>query len=166
MKLSPPPHTHTHAYIYIYIYVCVCMCVCVLLQYVMAVPTSPSKTGLQKTTTYYARVWTSLKTLSRDQKQKFRKKFKNRFSEAPSLSPPLVWFKDELHHTLFPGSLRLMWDPYNLTMNRDAKVTISLWGYKVCSALRQENGATTLSITTLGITALDSECFYTECHLC
>ena len=31
---------------------------------------------------------------------------------------------------LDPGSLRLMWDPYNLTMNRDAKVSISLWGYK------------------------------------
>jgi hypothetical protein len=42
----------------------------------------------------------------------------------------LVWFKDELHHTLDPGSLRLNWDPYNLTMNRDAKVTISLWGYQ------------------------------------
>lgn len=53
------------------------------------------------------------------------------FSEPPSVSPPLVWFKDEtLHHTLDPGSLTLMWDPYNLTMNRDAKVTISLWGYK------------------------------------
>ena len=52
------------------------------------------------------------------------------FVEPPNVSPELVWFKDELVHTLDPGSLRLMWDPYNLTMNRDAKVTISLWGYK------------------------------------
>ena len=52
------------------------------------------------------------------------------FVEPPNVSPELVWFKDEKHHYLDPGSLRLMWDPYNLTMNRDAKVTISLWGYK------------------------------------
>ena len=67
----------------------------------------------------------------RKQTEKYYECFNDLFSEAPSVSPPLVWFKDELHHTLYPGSLRLMWDPYNLTMNRDAKVTVSLWGYKV-----------------------------------
>ena len=47
------------------------------------------------------------------------------------MSPPLVWFKDpKEYHKYNPGEMKLMWDPYNLTMNRDAKVSISLWGYK------------------------------------
>ncbi len=51
--------------------------------------------------------------------------------EPPSVSPPLVWFADESYHHWQPGDMKLMWDPYNLTMNRDASVSISLWGYRV-----------------------------------
>lgn len=57
-------------------------------------------------------------------------------SEPPNVSPPLVWFKDERFHLLSKDiveDLTLQWDPYNLTMNRDAKVTISLWGYRETS---------------------------------
>ena len=44
------------------------------------------------------------------------------FSETPSTSPQLVWFKDESYHELTPPSLQLNWDPFNLTMNEAAKV--------------------------------------------
>ena len=37
---------------------------------------------------------------------------------------------DNRHHELKPQELILQWDPFNLTMNRDAKVSISVWGYK------------------------------------
>ena len=52
------------------------------------------------------------------------------FSETPATSPHLVWFKDESYHQLEPGNLEINWDPFNLTMNMDAKVEISLWGYR------------------------------------
>ena len=42
----------------------------------------------------------------------------------------LVWFKDDAYHDLEPPELEINWDPFNLTMNKDAKVDISLWGYK------------------------------------
>ena len=32
-----------------------------------------------------------------------------------------------------------MWDPFNLTMRSDAKVTVSLWGYKVITAVTSGN---------------------------
>lgn len=51
--------------------------------------------------------------------------------EPPNVSPALVWFDDEQFHLTDPKDMILMWDPYNLTMNTEAKVTISLWGYKV-----------------------------------
>ena len=58
-------------------------------------------------------------------------KWKNSlFSETPATSPHLVWFKDESYHQLEPGNLEINWDPFNLTMNMDAKVEISLWGYR------------------------------------
>ena len=50
--------------------------------------------------------------------------------ETPANSPHMVWFKDESYHQLEPGSLEINWDPFNLTMNMDAKVEISLWGYR------------------------------------
>merc|ERR1719264_1406204 len=34
---------------------------------------------------------------------------------------------------LEPEVLNLMWDPFNLTMKSDAKVDISLWGYRETS---------------------------------
>jgi len=52
------------------------------------------------------------------------------YVETPSTSPELVWFENGDWHQLEPGSLEINWDPYNLTMNRDAKVEVSLWGYK------------------------------------
>jgi len=52
------------------------------------------------------------------------------FVETPAQSPPLVWFKDESYHEMEPEALELNWDPFNLTMHSDAKVEISLWGYK------------------------------------
>eukprot|EP00095_Tigriopus_kingsejongensis_P008816 maker-scaffold1015_size70757-snap-gene-0.10 protein:Tk08816 transcript:maker-scaffold1015_size70757-snap-gene-0.10-mRNA-1 annotation:"hypothetical protein DAPPUDRAFT_305821" len=51
------------------------------------------------------------------------------YVEPPNVSPPLVWFDDEQFHLVEPSEMNLMWDPYNLTMNAEAKVTISLWGY-------------------------------------
>lgn len=42
----------------------------------------------------------------------------------------MIWFEDESFHQYNPGEMKLQWDPFNLTMNRDAKVQISLWGYK------------------------------------
>lgn len=56
--------------------------------------------------------------------------FPHRTPEPPSVSPALVWFEDERYHEANPGELTLQWDPFNLTMNRDAQVSISLWGYK------------------------------------
>lgn len=50
--------------------------------------------------------------------------------ETPANSPHLVWFKDESYHELEPANLEINWDPFNLTMNMDAKVEISLWGYR------------------------------------
>ena len=55
-------------------------------------------------------------------------------TEPPNTSPQLVWFDTDNggdYHTYDPEMLMLKWDPYNLTMNTEAKVTISLWGYRV-----------------------------------
>ena len=38
------------------------------------------------------------------------------------MSPVLVWFKDDAYHQLEPPNLEINWDPFNLTMNKDAKV--------------------------------------------
>ena len=46
----------------------------------------------------------------------------------------MVWFDLDAggdFNTIDPENLMLRWDPYNLTMNLDASVTISLWGYRV-----------------------------------
>ena len=51
-------------------------------------------------------------------------------TETPANSPHNVWFKDESYHQLEPTNLEVNWDPFNLTMNLDAKVDISLWGYR------------------------------------
>eukprot|EP00096_Caligus_rogercresseyi_P016873 TRINITY_DN996_c0_g2_i3.p1 TRINITY_DN996_c0_g2~~TRINITY_DN996_c0_g2_i3.p1 ORF type:complete len:1255 (-),score=221.80 TRINITY_DN996_c0_g2_i3:184-3948(-) len=51
------------------------------------------------------------------------------YVEPPSVSPPLVWFEEDTFHQLDPGTMILNWDWKNLTMNFNAKVSISLWGY-------------------------------------
>ena len=46
----------------------------------------------------------------------------------------MVWFDLDAggdFNTIDPENLMLKWDPYNLTMNLEASVTISLWGYRV-----------------------------------
>jgi hypothetical protein len=45
------------------------------------------------------------------------------FAETPEVSPSMVWFKDESFHQTDPAQLELNWDPFNLTLNSDAKVT-------------------------------------------
>jgi hypothetical protein len=44
------------------------------------------------------------------------------FAETPEVSPSMVWFKDEAFHQTDPAQLELNWDPFNLTLNSDAKV--------------------------------------------
>jgi hypothetical protein len=44
------------------------------------------------------------------------------FPETPEVSPSMVWFKDEAFHQTDPAQLELNWDPFNLTLNSDAKV--------------------------------------------
>ena len=56
------------------------------------------------------------------------------FVEPPNTSPQMVWFDLDAggdFNTIDPENLMLKWDPYNLTMNLEASVTISLWGYRV-----------------------------------
>ena len=56
------------------------------------------------------------------------------FAEPPNTSPQMVWFDLDAggdFNTIDPENLMLKWDPYNLTMNLEASVTISLWGYRV-----------------------------------
>ena len=58
----------------------------------------------------------------------------NFFAEPPNTSPQMVWFDLDAggdFNTIDPENLMLKWDPYNLTMNLEASVTISLWGYRV-----------------------------------
>ena len=46
----------------------------------------------------------------------------------------MVWFDLDAgddFNKIDPTDLMLRWDPYNLTMNLDASVRISLWGYRV-----------------------------------
>ena len=46
----------------------------------------------------------------------------------------MVWFDLDAgddFNKIDPLDLMLRWDPYNLTMNLDASVRISLWGYRV-----------------------------------
>ena len=46
----------------------------------------------------------------------------------------MVWFDLDAgddFNTIDPQNLMLRWDPYNLTMNLEASVTVSLWGYRV-----------------------------------
>lgn len=47
----------------------------------------------------------------------------------------MVWFKDDKHHELEPNELVLKWDRFNLTMDENAKVRISVWGYREDSVL-------------------------------
>ena len=54
--------------------------------------------------------------------------------EPPNTSPQMVWFDLDAgddFNTIDPQNLMLRWDPYNLTMNLEASVTVSLWGYRV-----------------------------------
>ena len=45
--------------------------------------------------------------------------------ETPATSPRLVWFSDDdAYHTLEPSSLRINWDPFNLTSNIEDKVRL------------------------------------------
>ena len=44
-------------------------------------------------------------------------------AETPDVSPSMVWFKDEAFHQTNPANLELNWDPFNLTLNSDAKVS-------------------------------------------
>jgi hypothetical protein len=56
------------------------------------------------------------------------------YTEPPNTSPQMVWFDLDAggdFNTIDPENLMLKWDPYNLTMNLEASVTISLWGYRV-----------------------------------
>ena len=55
-------------------------------------------------------------------------------TEPPNMSPEMVWFDLDAggdFNEYNPENLMLKWDPYNLTMNTEAKVIISLWGYRV-----------------------------------
>ena len=44
------------------------------------------------------------------------------------MSTVLVWFKDDAYHQLEPPNLEINWDPFNLTMNKDAKVRMYIIG--------------------------------------
>ena len=63
-------------------------------------------------------------------KNNFSYFLKKNIVETPANSPHLVWFKDESYHQLEPVNLEINWDPFNLTMNMEAKVEVSLWGYR------------------------------------
>ena len=46
----------------------------------------------------------------------------------------MVWFDLDAgddFNKIDPQNLMLRWDPFNLTMNLEASVTVSLWGYRV-----------------------------------
>ena len=61
------------------------------------------------------------------------------FSEPPNRSPELVWWETEgtsnqkryPQNEMYPETMTLRWDPYNITQSTNSKVTISLWGYIV-----------------------------------
>ncbi|XP_045610171.1 protein mesh [Procambarus clarkii] len=55
------------------------------------------------------------------------------FVETPLTAPEGVWFKDDSYEQHSPLSLEMNWLAGNLTMNRDAPVMISLWGYREIS---------------------------------
>ncbi|XP_068250957.1 protein mesh isoform X1 [Palaemon carinicauda] len=55
------------------------------------------------------------------------------FVETPLTAPEGVWFKDDSYQEHSPESLDIEWLAGNLTMNRDATVQISLWGYREIS---------------------------------
>ena len=48
-------------------------------------------------------------------------------AETPDVSPSMVWFKDEAFHQTNPANLELNWDPFNLTLNSDAKVSSTVY---------------------------------------
>lgn len=55
------------------------------------------------------------------------------FVETPLTAPEGVWFKDDSYQQHTPTDIKIAWLAGNLTMNRDAQVTISLWGYREIS---------------------------------
>ena len=64
----------------------------------------------------------------------FLSTIKFQLTEPPNTSPQMVWFDLDAgddFNKIDPTDLMLRWDPYNLTMNLDASVRISLWGYRV-----------------------------------
>ena len=66
----------------------------------------------------------------------------------------MVWFDLDAggdFNTIDPENLMLKWDPYNLTMNLEASVTISLWGYRV----NIEKVA--LSVSTMNFYKIDTD---------
>lgn len=54
-------------------------------------------------------------------------------AETPLTAPEGVWFKDDSYQQHTPTDLKLAWLAGNLTMNKDAQVMISLWGYREIS---------------------------------
>ena len=60
-------------------------------------------------------------------------------TEPPNRSPELVWWDTEgtsnqkryPQNEMYPETMTLRWDPYNITQSTNSKVTISLWGYLV-----------------------------------
>ena len=62
----------------------------------------------------------------------------------------MVWFKDESHHQLQPAEMTMKWDKYNLTMDENAKVRVSLWGYREDSVLPKLEYIDMIYVRTLG----------------
>ncbi|XP_071512852.1 protein mesh [Panulirus ornatus] len=55
------------------------------------------------------------------------------FVETPLTAPEGVWFKDDSFRQHSPESLEIEWLAGNLTLNKDAQVIMSLWGYREIS---------------------------------
>ncbi|KAK7080924.1 hypothetical protein SK128_016330 [Halocaridina rubra] len=57
------------------------------------------------------------------------------FVETPLTAPEGIWFKDDSYQMHSPETLDIKWLAGNLTMNWNAEIMISLWGYREISIL-------------------------------
>lgn len=68
-------------------------------------------------------------------------------AETPASATERIFFSDkEAIHMKDPAEIRFTWNAYNLTSNIEAKVHISLWGYRETKTRPEFEYITTLEV--------------------
>ncbi|KAG5897040.1 hypothetical protein JTB14_021760 [Gonioctena quinquepunctata] len=75
----------------------------------------------------YAEGWVNLQIAVGAGAYKWKGKY---YVESPAAAAQKIYFKDMKIHERSPSELRITWEKQNLTVNENANIRISLWGYR------------------------------------